>query len=61
VRCTGSARSLDVFSAGLLVLGAEEFGTVAAEPGAELGELLLKASDRLLVHVGLSDDLGHVN
>lgn len=61
VREKSLTRSFNVLGTGLLVFGAEELGTVAAEPGAELGELLLEARDRLLVHVGLCDDLGHVD
>ena len=61
-RQTGnSTRRLDVLGTRLLVLGAEELCAVAAEPRAELGEFLLEAGDRLLVHVGLRDDFGHVD
>jgi hypothetical protein len=56
-----SACSFDVLSTRLLVLGAKEVGTAATQPGAELGELFLEAGGRLAIHVGLSDDLGHVD
>lgn len=55
------ARRFDVLDTRLLVFGAEELGTVAAEPGAELGELFFETCDGLLIHVGLSNDLGHVD
>ena len=55
------ACALNIFSRRLFVLGTEELGAVAAEPGAELGQLFFEAGDRLLVHVGLGDDLRHVD
>lgn len=56
----GLASNFDVLIAGLLVLGAEEASTVSRQPCAKLGELRLQSSDLFRIHIGLSDNFGHV-
>lgn len=50
---------IDILLAGSLVLADKVRGRVAAKPRRELGQLLAEAVDRLLVHVGLRNELGH--
>jgi hypothetical protein len=54
-------RTFDVLRRRLLVLGAEEAAGMARKPRAEPADLLAQPVDRLDVHVGLSDHLGHVD
>lgn len=54
----GISGPLDVFRTGVLVLANEVLLGVLAQPVAELGDLFTEAADRLLVHVGLADELG---
>jgi hypothetical protein len=52
---------LDVITVWLLVLGAKEAAAVACKPGAELADLFAESIHRLVVHVGLSNELWQVD
>lgn len=56
-----SSSILDVIGSWLLVFGAEETAAVACKPGAELADLLAESIHRLIVHVGLSNELREVD
>jgi hypothetical protein len=52
---------LDVITVWLLILGAEEAAAVACKPGAELADFFAESVHRLVVHVGLSNELWQVD
>lgn len=55
------AGMLNVLCTRLLVLSAEVFRAIPCEPRAELADLFFEAGDGLSVHVGLGDELRHVD
>jgi hypothetical protein len=50
-------RLLNVFCAGSLVLADKIVESISSEPVGQLGEFLTKTIDRLVIHVGLGNQL----
>lgn len=51
------ASAVDVFLGRCLVLVDEVLGRILTEPSGHLGELFPQTVDRLLIHVGLGEEL----
>lgn len=53
---TSIFRSIDIILSWRFVATDEIFSSILRQPGRELGELLPKAINRLLIHVGLCNE-----